>query len=779
MSVPLKLVYASVSADDEIREQLSAHLRPLAQNGLLSVWHEGLIPPGNEVDEERRRAWLAADVLLLLLSADYLNSDIGQEMQGALERSRSGQLLIIPILVRPCDWQSSVVGHLQCLPRDGSAVTAWKDRDVALHAIAQELRQIITSRQLAAAPLSSLQRTNRQRLLKWVRAIWIEGMLEQSLHHATWVDLHLQKQAQGLASPWRLMVQELDRGPLPLPPGTSIVQVFDEVDEELLILGESGSGKTTLLLYLARTLLDRAEADERRRIPVIFNLSSWSQQRLPLDQWLIEELEVRYRISKHIGRAWVEANQIFLLLDGLDEVAEPAREACVQAILAYTQRAQERIPLIICCRSQEYEALAVQPSLQYAVMLLPFSDEQVEVYLSSVSGQLDTLRRALREDKELFELAHRPLMLYIFTQAYHGDEPVDLPTATSGDEYPRALFRHYVDQMLTRRMQLQQGTQEQVRRWLTFFATQLYRQQRTIFAVEELQPAWLPERSRIWYRWSMVLVYALVFGLLFGPPFGLSFGLVYGLIKHTLDGALFGAGFGLILGVVGGLVGGLIFGLVFRHHQSIQPTEITVWTRESARKGLLVGAVGGLAFGLVGGAVGWVLAGSVGGVVMGCVVEGIMVVVGGLVGGLSPTQLAERMALSPNEGIWRSGKRGLLTVLSFLLLVGLAAGMIVALLGGTSINTLAYGLVFGLIFGSVGGLIFGLFFGLVGGRTGLAAFLQHFVLRFYLWRLGLLPWKLVAFLDEVAQRLLLRKIGGSYIFVHRLLRDVLANHVQS
>jgi hypothetical protein len=58
------------------------------------------------------------------------------------------------------------------------------------------------------------------------------------------------------------------------------------------------------------------------------------------------------------------------------------------------------------------------------------------------------------------------------------------------------------------------------------------------------------------------------------------------------------------------------------------------------------------------------------------------------------------------------------------------------------------------------------------GWIGVAAFLQHFVLRFFLWRTGLLPWQFVTFLDEAAERLLLRRVGGSYIFVHRLLRDV-------
>lgn len=775
MTVPIRLVYSSAPADDAFREQLSAHLQPLVHQGALTEWHEGLMPAGSDMVQERHRAWQSADILLLLLSADYLASSTfnHDEIQQALERHRSGHLLIIPLLLRPCDWQSTLVAHLQCLPRNGKPITQWDDRDEALFSTAQELRHIITSRRPSVTPLSANQRTNRERLLKRVRTIWIEGLLEQSLHHAVWIDLHLQKQPDAVDNPWRLMVQELDRAPRPLPPGTSIIQVFDEADEELLILGEPGAGKTTLLLYLTRTLLDRAERDERRRIPVVFNLSSWAQFRLPLDQWLLEELRIRYQVPRQIGQAWLAANQIFPLLDGLDEVAESARAACVQAITSYSGQSHERLPLIICCRTQEYQALSVQLPLQYAVMLLPFSDEQIEVYLSSVSGRLDTLRQVLRKDKDLFELARRPLMLSIFTQAYHGEAEVSLPTTTTGEEYPRALFRQYVKHMLKRRTQLQQGTEEQVRRWLTYFATQLHRQQQTIFAVEELQPTWLPERYRPWYRWAMILAYGLTFGLFFGPFFGLAFGSAYGLMHQTLGSLAFGTAFGLILGVIGGLAGGLVFGLVFRQHQIIQPAEIAAWSWTSAKKGLLVGSGGGLIFGLVGVMIGWVIAGPLVGVIVGCVAEGIMIPLGGLVGGLSPMQMPERLSLSPNEGIWRSGRRGAFAVLFLMLLVGGAAGVIVGRFG-TSVDTLVYAVLFGLVFGSVGGLIFGLAFGLMAGRTGLAAFVQHFVLRFFLWRLGLLPWDLVAFLDEAAERLLLRKVGGSYIFVHRLLRDVLA-----
>jgi hypothetical protein len=77
-------------------------------------------------------------------------------------------------------------------------------------------------------------------------------------------------------------------------------------------------------------------------------------------------------------------------------------------------------------------------------------------------------------------------------------------------------------------------------------------------------------------------------------------------------------------------------------------------------------------------------------------------------------------------------------------------------------------LYFGLPFGLVAGLPFGLVF-------GLGATVQHYILRFWLWRADSLPWNLVAFLDEAAERLLLRKAGGSYIFIHRLLLDYLAS----
>src|SRR5438046_5428188 len=133
-------------------------------------------------------------------------------------------------------------------------------------------------------------------MLDKVRAFWITGVLEQSLHGAALIVLGLREQQNALANPWRLVLQRPNHPARALPPGTHITQVYDDAVGELLILGEPGSGKTTLLLALARDLLDRAHKDMTHPMPVVFNLSSWAVKRQPIAKWLIEEMNTKFQV---------------------------------------------------------------------------------------------------------------------------------------------------------------------------------------------------------------------------------------------------------------------------------------------------------------------------------------------------------------------------------------------------------------------------------------------------------------------------------------------------
>src|SRR5947209_131268 len=301
---PLTLFYSYAHEDEWLCNELGKHLSLLHRQGLISAWHDRQILPGDEWAHDIDAHLETASIVLLLISPDFLASDYcyDTEMKHALERHQRGEARVIPIILRPCDWQSSPFAHLQCLPHDGKAVTIWQNPDEAFLAITQDLRRFIERQQVPARPLARMEQQNRTRLMKRMRATWIEGVLEHSLHQAALIALDLQEQPDALANPWQLEVQETNLPPRPLPAGTPLVQVYDKAEGELLILGEPGAGKTTLLLELARTLLDRVQADEHHLIPVVFHLSSWAEKRSLLSEWLIEELWTKYQIPRKIGQ---------------------------------------------------------------------------------------------------------------------------------------------------------------------------------------------------------------------------------------------------------------------------------------------------------------------------------------------------------------------------------------------------------------------------------------------------------------------------------------------
>jgi hypothetical protein len=235
----------------------------------------------------------------------------------------------------------------------------------------------------AVAPpsrLSPQEQRNRRAMLTKVKAIWIDGLLEQSLAKELRIALDLTEQPDAVELPLNALVQELKHPARPLPSGTPIIKIFEQIGGTLLILGAPGAGKTTLLLELARDLIARAEQDEEHPIPVVFNLSSWATKRQPLNDWLVEELNTKYDVPRKIAQEWVNTDVVLPLLDGLDEVAAEHREVCVEVINTYRQE-HGLVPLSVCSRVADYEALTTKLRLQSAVVVQPLTKQQIDAYL--------------------------------------------------------------------------------------------------------------------------------------------------------------------------------------------------------------------------------------------------------------------------------------------------------------------------------------------------------------------------------------------------------------
>jgi len=266
------------------------------------------------------------------------------------------------------------------------------------------------------------------------------------------------------------------------------------MDRSLLILGAPGSGKTTLLLELARDLLDRATQDQAHPIPVVFPLSTWSESRKPLVEWLKDELNLRYDVPRAIAKEWVVTDQVLPLLDGLDEVKAEHRAACVEAINVFRQ-SHGFLPLVITSRSAEYEALAEPLRLQGAILVQPLTREQVDAYLTELGPAGEPVGTALREDSSLWELMDSPLLLFVITVTYAGQTVTRPPARGAVAERRDHLFGSYVEQVLCRRVADKRYTQEQTAHWLSWLASQMAKHGQTVFYLERLQRDWLPKEQ--------------------------------------------------------------------------------------------------------------------------------------------------------------------------------------------------------------------------------------------------------------------------------------------
>ena len=131
--------------DEELRNELEVHLSMLKRQGLISAWHDRRIGAGKDIHSNISSELEGADIILLLVSANFLASDYcyDKELSRALEKERDGTARVIPVILRPCDWHSAPFGNLRATPLNGKAVSMFPNQDEALTQIAKDIRAAV------------------------------------------------------------------------------------------------------------------------------------------------------------------------------------------------------------------------------------------------------------------------------------------------------------------------------------------------------------------------------------------------------------------------------------------------------------------------------------------------------------------------------------------------------------------------------------------------------------------------------------------------------------
>jgi predicted NACHT family NTPase len=612
--------------------------------------------------------------------------------------------------------------------------------------------------QQTTTPVGNPDRPKNELILLAAVKEEVTARLRQSLHNAVLINLGKESQPQQVKRPWDAEIKIGLKPAVPLPDTTTILEVFDsqEIAGKLLILGAPGSGKTTTQLELAQALVSRAEEQPEYPVPVLFNLSSWKDDRQSITDWLVAELKSKYGVSKKLGKEWIDNHQLLPLLDGLDELEPQRQELCVQKINQFLAGENRPLYLVVCSRSEEYSNYSTQLQLNGAIYLEPLTNNQICDYLTSIN--YIELWSTISNDLDLLELLKTPLLLSITVLASQEISVEEWQHLNSTAERIQYLLDAYVARMLTRdinsKAYLKNKTPNarKTRIWLVWLAGQMQRESKTEFLIEEMQPSWLISETQknsytlvVWLFLGVIFLLLgglfgglqwLLLGLFFGLIFWLFFGLDSNTIKPVENIKLFKyykyIFVGLFVGLIFGLFFGLFFGLIF---------------------GVSVGESFGLIFGVIVGLFFWVIVGLIFGLVFGLIgwkTEG-------------QTELAIEDKKIANQGIWKSASNAVFLGLSLGLSLGLLFSLFLVLF-----VTMFFGPFVGLIFGIFVVLIFGVFVGLIfGGLTCI----QHFSLRLILYSNSYIPWNYARFLNYCTERLFLQRVGGRYRFIHKLLQD--------
>ncbi|MFL9811997.1 toll/interleukin-1 receptor domain-containing protein [Stutzerimonas sp. VN223-3] len=144
-------------ADEALRDQLEKQLAMLRRQGVINTWHDRRINAGQEIDAAIDEHINSDEIILLLVSPDFIASDYcyNIEMKRAIERHQAGDAIVIPVILRACDWHYAPFGKLLGTPQDGKPVTLWPDRDEAFLQVAKEVRKAaekLNSKHISVSP---------------------------------------------------------------------------------------------------------------------------------------------------------------------------------------------------------------------------------------------------------------------------------------------------------------------------------------------------------------------------------------------------------------------------------------------------------------------------------------------------------------------------------------------------------------------------------------------------------------------------------------------------
>jgi serine/threonine protein kinase len=589
-----------------------------------------------------------------------------------------------------------------------------------------DMRAVVVALETVLSRRPAPDQRARDVLSERVQRLWVEpGRARALLAHGTELPLRCEP-VEGLVAG-----EAIDLGG-----GASheIAAALHTMLASVVLVGAPGAGKTIRLLGVADALLRRGQGHDGVPLPVVLNLSSFPAFRGSFLDWLQHEMVAKYALPREQVRQWLDDGRLALLLDGLDEVGAPDRGRCAEALNQL--RAERPSPYLVTCREENYRGLLPRLQCDAVVRLCPIDVSTLDATLDLASAPA-RVAALVRGDAALAEQLRNPFLLTLFTQLA-GE--LDAPSVDGGALRER-LYSLSLAHSLDRAPRLSGEQRERATAAVRWLAAAMTRGGVTELWLEEMQAGWMPRRSQ------RVAAYALGMGAAFSLSIAVNLAAARVAQQPWYSGLFFG-----VIAVVAAFViqGGV----------RIVPMEAMRWSWPRLRtwipRNLLLGIV----------------TGGLHGSFFDLVPDLMLGVATGLLGlsviGLVPAGRERRV--NPGDGLAESLRNSLLVAPLIGLVIGVPVGYVVLPLARPFASAasmyhthpnpeLAWAVTMG-----TSAAVTSLFI------TGFLAPVMHAALRLTIAATSPLPLRLTPWLDTLADRDLLHRVGGGWVFRHSTFR---------
>jgi predicted NACHT family NTPase len=550
-SEPIRIFFSYAHEDDSWRDRLRKQLRPWERDKKIECWSDRQIPPGGEWATEIDGRLNRADIILLLVSADFLDSDFCMEVEypRAMERHTAGETVVIPVILRDCLWKQSIYNKLQAYPQDLHPVAMWEHPENALATVAEAILKAV-----------ELQREKRSQQPQVPQHQALELELEKFETEYLKRQAHLCEEYTTEAfNPDRTMVPLLEKVFVPLDLSGAFGILAEHSQEsrsklsrsqlerwqrdgllqsehlniwdllkrsqgdrpfrQMSILAKGGMGKTTLLRHIALIYGqgNYTRYNAPKLTPILLRLRDYSKvlavENPPSLPQLIQEFHVPNLSKNHPltpPPQWAEQvlrRDGLVMFDGFDEVPTEWRSPISEWIRAQILEYREAVFIVTSRPAGFKDYTAQRPAIP--IFVNPFTPRQQQDFIQRwyvcqecyvrPAEQVEHAERVARErsqnlidqlqqrQDELGYMAENPLLLNMLATFHRFDPHIELPKNRI------ELYRGIVQ------LQLQDRPRARgISMVLSYAQSQELLQRLALHLLQQSQTQWKIERADLW-----------------------------------------------------------------------------------------------------------------------------------------------------------------------------------------------------------------------------------------------------------------------------------------